>query len=225
MDDKLSNFRFRKDIKRPNNDLIKSFEKVGTSAICDAMGRRGAMKSSIKPIFQDVHIVGSAITVWLSSADNLMLHKALDIAEMGDVIVVDANGNTENGPWGEILSLIAIEKGIKALVIDGATRDVSQCRQMKFPIFNSGVSPNGTEKDGPGEVNYPIVCGGVKVEAGDIIIADDDGVVAIPQSSAKDVLEMSKKILLEEERRKEKIKKGHIKSEKTESILLKKGIE
>jgi 4-hydroxy-4-methyl-2-oxoglutarate aldolase len=188
------------DIERPLNKLIKRLRKYSTSTLSEAMGKRGFMSYEIKPNLSNIKIAGPAVTVSCHIGDNLTLHKDIEVAREGDILVVDAKGyKNAGGMWGEMMSLAAKTKGIVALIIDGAIRDSAAIRKMKFPVFARAVNPGGTVKETFGSINEPIVCGGVLVNPGDIIVADDDGVVVVPKQEAEEVAKKA-----EERRKKEK---------------------
>ena len=201
-------------IKRPEKDLIEEFRKVATPTICECMGGSGNvrlyMTSTIKPIVKGSKIVGPAITCLCHIGDNLMLHKALQLAQAGDVIVVTHGGYTEAAPWGEMMSTAAKKKGVEGLVIDGMVRDTPLLPKIGFPVFAKGAAMAGTVKNAAGLVNRPIQCGEVYVNPGDIIVGDDDGVVVVPRERAREVLEKSKAREKKEEEVAKRIERGEI---------------
>ena len=201
-------------IKRPEKELIEEFRKLATPTICECMGGSGNvrlyMTSTIKPIFKGVKIVGPAITCLCHIGDNLMLHKALQLAQAGDIIVVTHGGYTEAAPWGEIMSAAAKKKGVEGLVIDGMVRDTPVLPEIGLPIFAKGAAMAGTVKNAAGLVNRPIQCGEVCVNPGDIIVGDDDGVVVVPREKAREVLEKSKAREKKEEESLKRIERGEI---------------
>jgi len=147
------------------------------------------MNHEIKPIDSDMKVCGTSITVDCPAADNLTLHKAIEVAAEGDVLVVDAKGNKEaGGMWGEIMTTAAQTKGIRGVVIDGAVRDVRALLDLRFPTFASAISPGGTVKKTLGSINTSIICGGVAVHPGDVVIGDADGVVVVPMNIAEDLI-------------------------------------
>jgi len=140
-------------------------------------------------------MVETAVTVKTRVADNLIVHKSLEIAQAGDVIVIDAEGDKNHAILGEIMVREAMQRSLVGILVDGSIRDSGEIRKLVFPIFARGASPRGPYKDGPGEINIPISCGGVIVNLGDIIVGDDDGVVIIPLEEAEDVLIKTEKTL------------------------------
>lgn len=174
---------------RPPKDIIDELSKFGVAMIADSMGRYGAMKPYIRPIASGMKIAGSALTVQTYKSDNLMLHAALELAEEGDILVVDSGEVTNAGIWGGLMTLMAIHKKLGGIVVDGAARDIEEIIDKGFPVFSKSISPLGGFKEAPGSVNIPISCGGVVVNPGDIIIGDDDGVAVIPKDRAFKILE------------------------------------
>lgn len=201
-------------IVRPEKRLLEEFRKIATPTICECMGGSGNirryMSSSIKPVIRGVKIVGPAITCLCHIGDNLMLQKALQLAQAGDVLVVSHGGYTEAAPWGEMMSMAAKRKGVEGLVIDGAVRDYPLLEEIGFPIFSKGLAMAGTVKSAPGLVNRPIQCGQVHVNPGDIIVGDDDGVVVVPREEAAEVLERSKERETNEAEVAKRIERGEV---------------
>jgi regulator of RNase E activity RraA len=191
-------YRVIKDFDRLETGILEGFKGIATSVIGDVMGRMWVMNNSIKSInHPGVHLVGNALTVRTHPSDNLVVHKAMDLAKPGDIIVIDASGDTNHAMIGEIMSHYAKTRGVLGFIVDGAVRDKMSIAELGFPVFSRGVSPRGPYKEGPGEVNTVISCGNVPVTPGDLIVADDDGVVVIPKADVGTVLkkaqELSKK--------------------------------
>lgn len=218
-------FSVNRKILRPSPDLVSIVSNFSTANVADIMGKSVCMNSHIKPIAADMRVVGPAVTVKLHPGDNLMAHIGIDVAQPGDVLVIDNRGNEDFGPFGELMGLAAQAKGIAGLVIDGMIRDIAALRRMGFPVFARGSSPNGTNKEGPGEVNSLISCGGVPVNPGDLVIGDDDGVVVIPKEKLPGVIKaVQKKIASEKVRRKE-IAEGVFVRPNLLKIIKEKGVE
>jgi len=195
-------------IKRAPKELIDEFKVLSTAIVSDAMNRMNSMSAEIKPIIGDVNIAGSAVTVQCIAGDNLMIHKAIYIAEPGDVIVIDARGHKDTAVWGNIMTKACKIRGIEAVVIDGSIRDIRENKEEKYPIFCKGVVPAGSQKRWGGNINVPIQCGGAHVDPGDIIVGDDDGVVVVPRNIAKEVLKKAKERAKTEEEWINEIQKG-----------------
>jgi len=172
------------------------------------MSRLGAMDSGIRPIWPSPSVIGSALTVWCHSADNLMAHKANSLAVAGDIIVVNTQGNVANSVFGELLAAAALRAGVRAVIIDGPVRDAEGLEAMGLPVYSRGLSPNGCNKDGAGEVGSVIACGGVAVRPGDVIIADRDGITVVPLEDAPEVARLAAEQKNRENRRMAEIEKG-----------------
>lgn len=198
----------RTTVERLDENLIAKFSSISTPTLSDVMGRHFCMDSSIKPIYTKAKIVGSAFTVKTYPSDNLMCHIALKMAMPGDVLVIDAGGYTNAGLWGELMSIAAKLKGIAGVVIDGGARDCREIEEMGFPVFARGISARGGYKINPGSINNPVACGGISVGPGDIIVADENGVVAIPKEDANNVYDKALKKIKQEEEIKEKLLEG-----------------
>lgn len=180
--------RINETIDRPQKSLIDAFKGIPVANIGDSVNRTFCMHPSIWP-YNDKLLAGPAFTVKVRPGDNLMLHKALDLAAPGDIIVVDGQGDMSNALIGELMVLWAIKRGLGGIIIDGAIRDVTRLKTVSIPIYAAGVTPAGPYKEGPGEINFAVVCGGVVVNPGDIIVGDADGVVVIRPGDAANVLE------------------------------------
>lgn len=164
-----------------SQDKLIQLRDLGTATIYEAQGAKGAFDHGIKPIDPTVRLAGPALTVDVRPADNLMLHYAVLQAKPGDVLVVDAKGFMEAGPWGDVLTLQAMKLGIAGLVINGCVRDANLIIDLGFPVFCRGLSIKGTGKNQPGKVNVPISIGDAVIRPGDIIVGDRDGVVVVAQ--------------------------------------------
>jgi regulator of RNase E activity RraA len=197
-----------KEINRVKKEIIKEFKKLPTTIISDAMNRTNVMKALIKPLIENIHIAGSAITVKCIVGDNIMTHQALYLAKPGDVLVIDARGYVDTSIWGGIQTEVAKKLGIAGVVIDGSIRDVLTVRRLKYPIFCCGVVSAGPHKGFGDSINVPIQCGGVPVNPGDIVVGDDDGVVVVPRKNAEEVLKRARERLKMEKEWMKKINKG-----------------
>ncbi len=184
-------FRIYTKIERASKELVEGFKGLPTPNIADNMNRFSCVHAEIKP-FNEIQLLGTAFTVKSSTADNLLFHKALDIAQPGDVIVVDVQGDVVNSVTGEIMMRYAMSKGIAGFLIDGAIRDSGALKELEFPVYARAANPKGPYKDGPGEINVPVSCGGVVVNPGDILVGDADGVVVISPEDAPAILEKAR---------------------------------
>lgn len=197
-----------KDFPRPDPKLVEAMSGQAAATLHEALGQQGAMATPIKPLYPGMKVCGPALTVDGRPGDNLAIHYAISLARPGDVLVVDAKGFTEGGPWGDIMTTAAMTAGIAGLVIDGTVRDAEEIRSMGFSIFCRGTSMKGTTKMLPGDINVPIVCAGVGVSPGDIIVGDDDGVVVVPREEAAGALERATAREADEMIKREKILAG-----------------
>lgn len=178
----MSNIGFRILPPAPQapREWIEALRGIVTAHLSDNMNRLKAVSSDIRPYHDKTKLVGTAFTVKVPPGDNLLVHKAIDIARPGDVIVVDAGGICTNAIIGEIMSSMAHARGVAGMVIDGSIRDADAVAKASFPVFAKGVTHLGPYKNGPGEINVPVCIGGAIVNPGDIVIGDEDGLVMVP---------------------------------------------
>jgi RraA family protein len=216
--------RIYQKIKRPSDELIRRVGLYAVSNLSDAMGRFFCAVPDIRP-FNDVKLLGTAFTVRVPAGDNLMFHKAIDIAMPGDVLVIDAQGDTTRAQCGEIMAGYAVSRGLAGFVVDGVIRDSDAIRDLKMAVYAKGVSPLGPSKNGPGEINVPISCGGVIVKPGYIVVGDADGVVFIDPVDAEEVIEKTQAIFDNELKTLEAIKNGTLDRSWVDKVLKEKGRE
>ena len=188
--------------------MLNAFGEASSAQVADCMSRLGAMDSGVRPVWPSPRVMGAALTVWCHSGDNLMLHKALTVARAGDVIVMNTQGNLANSGFGELIASSAVKIGIRAVIVDGTVRDSDALERLKLPVYARGLSPNGCNKDGAGEVGAIVACGGVAVRPGDVIVADRDGVTVVPLEDAAEVAQMAAAQMARERKRLEEIEKG-----------------
>jgi 4-hydroxy-4-methyl-2-oxoglutarate aldolase len=179
-------------VGRADADVIAGLGSAGSATVHEAQGRRGFVGTALTPIQHDVRLAGSAITVSCHPGDNLMVHAAVECCAAGDVLVVTNTAPSTHGMFGELLATSLFQRGVRALVIDAGVRDTAELRAMGFAVWSQHVSCEGTVKASPGSVNVPVVLGGAVVEPGDVIVADDDGVVVVRRDEAPGVLELSR---------------------------------
>lgn len=173
------------------SEQISQLRDLGAATIYEAQGARGALDHGMKPFDPTVRLAGPAFTVDCRPADNLMLHYAVQKAKPGDVLVVDAKGFMEAGPWGDVLTIQAMKVGIAGLVINGCVRDANLIINLGFPVFCRGLSIKGTAKNQPGKINVPITIGDVLIHPGDFIVGDRDGLVVVPQAEVASAIASS----------------------------------
>ena len=183
------------EFKRPARELIEAFRDIPSSNINDEMNRLYCMHESIRLINPNTskQLIGSAFTVKVPLGDNLFFHQALDMAQPGDVIVVDGGGYCNRSLAGEIMLKFAQYKGIAGIVVDGCLRDYDALSRMEMPIYCVGITPEGPYKNGPGEIGVPVACGGQVVFPGDILVGDPDGIVVIHKEDAAEMAEFAQK--------------------------------
>ncbi|WP_417211151.1 RraA family protein [Antarctobacter sp.] len=181
-------FRILKRARTAPADIVAEFAKLPVANVSDCMSRMTAAGPALRPMHRSGGMAGVALTVKARPGDNLMLHKALDLAVPGDVIVVDAGGALDNALMGELMLAYAIKRGVVGFVINGAIRDLDNFRDLNLPTYAVGVTHRGPYKEGPGEINVPIAIAGMVIHPGDIIIGDSDGVLCVPIDAAETVL-------------------------------------
>ncbi|MCM3411854.1 4-carboxy-4-hydroxy-2-oxoadipate aldolase/oxaloacetate decarboxylase [Metabacillus litoralis] len=199
-----------KNITRPDEELIEEYKKLDVSTVYEAQGKIGLMDHNLKPILDNTMICGPAVTAVCPAGDNLMIHAAIEVCKPGDVLVITTIGEMEAGMIGELIVSALIKRGVQGVIIDSGIRDLAQIRELGFPVWTKAVLSRGTTKNRGGWVNAPTVCGGTSVAPGDLIMADDDGVVVVKKGDFQFALESSKKRLHKEEGTKEKIARGEI---------------
>ncbi|WP_279028604.1 RraA family protein [Gibbsiella quercinecans] len=186
----MSNIGFRvfSKINRPDANLVSKFKALPVANIADMMNRSNVLDARLRKIGAS-NLLGVAFTVKTRTGDNLMVHKALQMAQPGDVLIVDAHASLTNAIMGELMVRTAEQRNLAGIIIDGAVRDVAVLSTLQIPVYASGVTPAGPYKDGPGEINTPISVGGVTIHPGDILVGDDDGIVVIRPGVAQDIYE------------------------------------
>jgi 4-hydroxy-4-methyl-2-oxoglutarate aldolase len=203
--------------------LVARFRGLAAANLADAMGRFNFMDPEIRSR-SGFPLAGLAVTVLCRPGDNLMLHKALQVAEPGDIVVVNTCGGNTTAVFGEMMCHTAAAKKLGGIVVDGAIRDVSGIRDLGFAAFSRTVCPGGCDKDGPGEINVPIACGNAVVMPGDIVVGDDDGVAVVPHAVAGEVLALVEELMIREAARIAEIRSGSLYRPEIDDALRKKGI-
>jgi regulator of RNase E activity RraA len=219
-------FTVVKTFERPDPALVEGFRAFPAANVSDSQGKQGTMDARVSPIYLPMPtLCGPALTVKARPGDNLTPFKAIELAEPGDVIVISGSFEMVYSLWGGVMSAMAKKKGIAGVVTDGLVRDVQQTREVGLPMWAIGLTPSGPSKNGVGQINTTIACGNVVVSPGDIILADEDGVVVIARDEAADVLERTRARARLEETWFERIERGELFLMETDDELRELGAE
>jgi regulator of RNase E activity RraA len=216
-------FRILPSPPRLDEALTQQFRGLASSNLADAMGRFNFMDPGVQSR-SGLPLCGLAVTVNARPGDNLMVHKALQIAMPGDVLVVSTCGNTTSAVFGELMCRTAIAQQLGGIIVDGAIRDVDGITSLGFPAYSRSVSPGSCDKDGPGEINVAISCGGAVVQPGDIVVGDRDGIAVVPRAHAAEVLDLVHALIEKERQRVAEIQAGVPFKAEIDDALRKKGV-
>jgi 4-hydroxy-4-methyl-2-oxoglutarate aldolase len=197
-------------IPRPDAQAVKLLGELGVATIHEAQGRTGAMTPYMRPIYPSARVAGPAVTVSCHPGDNLMIHASIEVCKPGDVLVVVTTSESTDGMFGDLLGTSCQAHGVAGLIIDAGVRDTAELTEMKFPVWAKAIAPQGTVKASPGSVNVPVVCAGMLVNPGDVVVGDADGIVVVPRAAAVEVAKAGEQRVAKEVKTRERLAKGEV---------------
>jgi 4-hydroxy-4-methyl-2-oxoglutarate aldolase len=199
-----------RNIRRADAALIASLGRLGVATVHEAQGRTGLMHPYMRPLWRGARIAGSAVTALCHPGDNWMIHVAVEMLAPGDVLVVACSSESTDGAFGELLATSLKARGAKGVVLDMGCRDAHEISEMRFPLWSRAISAKGTVKATIGSVNVPVVCAGAQIQPGDVVVADDDGVVIVPRANAEAVVRASEEREKKEAQSRARLEKGEL---------------
>lgn len=199
-----------RNITRPSQEILEEYNQLDVSTVYEAQGKQGLLSRELRTIIEGAKICGPAVTVTCPAGDNLMVHAAIEVCKPGDILVINTIGESRAGMVGELIVTALMKRGVKGIITEAGIRDVAQLRELGFPVWTRSIYSQGNTKFRGGWVNAPAVCGGMLVNPGDLILADDDGVVVVNKNDLESSLNASKQRVLKEVGTKEKIARGEL---------------
>lgn len=199
-----------RNIRRADAAVVASLARLGVATVHEAQGRTGLMQPYMRPLWRGARIAGSAVTALCHPGDNWMIHVAVEVLRPGDVLVVACSSESTDGAFGELLATSLKARGAKGVVLDMGCRDAHEITEMRFPLWSRAISAKGTVKATIGSVNVPLVCAGVQVNPGDVVVADDDGVVMVPRVDAEAVAKAGEEREKKEAASRARLEKGEL---------------
>lgn len=199
-----------RNIKRPDPEVVRMLGELGVATVHEAQGRTGLMKPYMRPIYPSARAAGTAVTISSQPGDNLMIHAAMEVCKPGDILVVTTTSESTDGMFGELLGVSCEAHGVVGLITDAGVRDTAELTAMDFPVWARAISAQGTVKSTAGSVNVPVVCAGMTVNPGDVVVADADGVVVVPCAQAAAVAQAGRDRIDKEAKTRERLRNGEL---------------
>jgi 4-hydroxy-4-methyl-2-oxoglutarate aldolase len=199
-----------RNIQRPDPEIVRALGELGVATVHEAQGRSGLMKPYMRPIYPSARAAGTAVTISSQPGDNLMIHAAMEVCKRGDILVVTTTSESTDGMFGELLGVSCEAHGVVGLITDAGVRDTAELTAMDFPVWAKAISAQGTVKSTAGSVNVPVVCAGMTVNPGDVVVADADGVVVVPRGQAAAVAQAGRDRIDKEAKTRERLRNGEL---------------